>query len=223
MNLSDRRSVTASILCCKRLPQHQHRRKLQHFILSASAPRLNATKDNKQEPVPMSSLEGQVAIVTGAAGNLGHAVCRTLLDQGARVAQVDLDTRALESARAELNSGSLSAAFAADLIDPNSVRDMVAAVVEHFGRIDILANIAGGFTMGPPLHETPDKDWNFMMNLNARTVFNSCRGVIPHMLAAGGGRIVNVSARAATQGKGNMAPYCASKAAVITLTESLAA
>ena len=83
--------------------------------------------------------------------------------------------------------------------------------------------IAGGFTMGPPLHETEDKDWNFMMDLNARSVFNCCRAVIPHMLEQGSGRIVNISARAAAEGKARMAPYCASKAAVITLTESLAA
>jgi NAD(P)-dependent dehydrogenase (short-subunit alcohol dehydrogenase family) len=62
-----------------------------------------------------------------------------------------------------------------------------------------------------------------MMDLNARTAFNCCRAIVPHMLAHGGGRIVNVSARAATEGKARMAPYCASKAAVITLTQSLAA
>jgi NAD(P)-dependent dehydrogenase (short-subunit alcohol dehydrogenase family) len=100
---------------------------------------------------------------------------------------------------------------------------MVAAVKARFGRIDILVNIAGGFTMGPPVHETPDRDWDFMMDLNARTVFNTCRAVVPHLIEGSGGRIVNVSARAALEGKGHMAPYCASKAAVITLTESLAA
>jgi NAD(P)-dependent dehydrogenase (short-subunit alcohol dehydrogenase family) len=100
---------------------------------------------------------------------------------------------------------------------------MVERVSAHFGRIDILANIAGGFTMGPPLHETEDRDWDFMMGLNARSVFNTCRAVVPRMLEQGGGRIVNVSARAATEGKGHMGPYCASKAAVLTLTESLAA
>jgi NAD(P)-dependent dehydrogenase (short-subunit alcohol dehydrogenase family) len=62
-----------------------------------------------------------------------------------------------------------------------------------------------------------------MMDLNARTVFNTTRAIVPHMLEQGEGKIVNVSARAATLGKGHMAPYCASKAAVITLTESLAA
>ncbi len=95
-------------------------------------------------------------------------------------------------------------------------------VAEH-GRIDVLANIAGGFAMGPMLHETDAGDWEFMMNLNARSVFYGCKAVIPHMLKQGGGRIISVSARAAKQGKGRMGPYCASKAAVITLTESLAA
>lgn len=171
----------------------------------------------------MKSFEGKVAIVTGAAGNLGRAVCRALAAQGARVAMVDRDSQALEAARTGLPPGSDTAAFPADLIKPDSVSDMVERVTSRFGRIDILANIAGGFTMGPPLHETEDRDWDFMFDLNARTVFNACRAVVPHLLAQGGGKIVNVSARAASQGKGHMAPYCASKAAVITLTESLAA
>ena len=171
----------------------------------------------------MQRFEGSVAIVTGAAGNLGRAVCQALVEQGARVAMVDLNEEDLESASTELPPGGETAIFAADLIKAESVADMVERVTAHFGRIDILANIAGGFTMGPPLHETEDKDWNFMMDLNARTVFNTCRAVIPHMLEQAGGRIVNVSARAATQGKGHMAPYCASKAAVLTITESLAA
>lgn len=171
----------------------------------------------------MPSFSGQVAIVTGAAGNLGQTLSRALTDGGAAVALVDLDQSALDKARRELGEGNGHRTFPCDLINADSVRDMAAAVMAHYGRIDILANIAGGFTMGPPLHETSDKDWNFMLDLNARSVFNTCRAVIPHMLTRGAGRIVNVSARAALQGQGNMAPYCASKAAVITLTESLAA
>jgi len=171
----------------------------------------------------MPRFGGKVAIVTGAAGNLGRAVVGALAEQGARVALVDLDAIALEAARAELAEGADAATFGADLIAPESVMNMVERVLARFGRIDILANIAGGFTMGPPLYETEDRDWDFMMDLNARTVFNCCRAVIPHMLIVGGGKIVNVSARAATEGKGRMAPYCASKAAVITLTQSLAA
>ena len=77
--------------------------------------------------------------------------------------------------------------------------------------------------MGPPLHETSDADWDFMLDLNLRTVFNTCRAVIPRMLAGAHGRIVNIAARAADAPKARMAPYNISKAGVITLTESLAA
>lgn len=167
----------------------------------------------------MSELKGKVAIVTGAAGNLGRAVCQALASQGASIALLGLHAEGLEAARPGLGE---STAFAVDLTDPQAMERTVTAVRERFGGIDILANIAGGFTMGPPLHQTPDQDWDRMMDLNARTVFNACRAVIPHLLAAGGGRIVNVAARAALKGQGHMAPYCASKAVVIRLTESLA-
>jgi NAD(P)-dependent dehydrogenase (short-subunit alcohol dehydrogenase family) len=171
----------------------------------------------------MSEFEGKTAIVTGAAGNVGSAVCQALAAKGTVLAMLDLDEEALASAQAALPAGSTAATFAVDLIDPSSVAAAVDAVMQRFGRIDILANVAGGFAMGPPLQETDDKTWNLMMDLNARSVFNMSRAVLPIMQAAGRGRIVNVSARAALQGKGNMGPYCASKAAVITLTETLAA
>lgn len=170
----------------------------------------------------MKELKGKVVIVTGAAGNLGRAVSRAFAARGARLALVDLDQNALEDARLALPAGTDAASFAADLMSADSVAAVAERIGAHFGRVDVLANIAGGFTMGPPLHETTDRDWDFMMDLNARTVFNCCRAFVPGLLAAGDGRIINVSARAATRGTGHMAPYCASKAAVITLTESLA-
>ena len=167
----------------------------------------------------MSELTGKVAIVTGAAGNLGRAVCQSLAARGASIALLGRHAESLESARAGLGE---SAAFAVDLVDPQALEQTVAAVRARFGRIDILANIAGGFTMGPPLHQTSDQDWDRMMDMNARSAFNACRAVIPHLLGLGGGRIVNISARAALKGQGHMAPYCAAKAVVIRLTESLA-
>lgn len=164
----------------------------------------------------------RVVIVTGAAGNLGGAVARAFAAQGARLALVDRHPEGLERVRTGLPSGCEAAAFPTDLMDGQAVEAMATGVITRFGRVDVLANIAGGFTMGPPIHQTPDQDWDFMLSLNARTVFSCCRAVVPRMLACGGGRIVNVSARAATRGVGHMGPYCASKAAVITLTESLA-
>jgi NAD(P)-dependent dehydrogenase (short-subunit alcohol dehydrogenase family) len=171
----------------------------------------------------MREFDGKVVVVTGAAGNVGRAVAAAFAAQGASLALLDRNEEGLGAARADLPPASQVALFPTDLLDPASVGATVAAVTSQLGAIDVLANVAGGFTMGPPLHETSDEDWDFMMNLNARSVFNMARGVVPGMLAKGDGRIVNVSARAALAGKGNMGPYCASKAAVITLTESLAA
>jgi len=171
----------------------------------------------------MSEFAGKVVLVTGAAGNLGRAVAAAFAARGARLALVDLNEDGLAAARKDLPEDCQVELIPTNLLQADSVTACVDTVSSKLGSIDVLANIAGGFTMGPLLHDTADKDWDFMMNLNARSVFNMARAVVPGMLAAGSGRIVNVSARAAREGKAKMGPYCASKAAVITLTETLAA
>lgn len=171
----------------------------------------------------MSEFEKTVVVITGAAGNLGRAVAQAFAADGAHLALLDLDADGIEATIAACNGQASARAFPTNLIETSTVNATLDDVLAAFGRIDVLANIAGGFTMGPRIQDTEDRDWNFMMDLNARSVFNTCRRVIPAMLEQGGGRIINVSARAAEQGKGRMGPYCASKAAVLTLTESLAA
>jgi NAD(P)-dependent dehydrogenase (short-subunit alcohol dehydrogenase family) len=171
----------------------------------------------------MSEFADKIVVVTGAAGNLGQAVVSRFAGLGATIALLDLNAQGLDHTITGLPDQTTAKAFPTNLIEASSVAETMDAVVAEFGRIDVLANIAGGFTMGPLIQDTEDRDWDFMMNLNARSVFNACRRVIPMMLDNGGGRIINVSARAATSGKGRMGPYCASKAAVLTLTESLAA
>lgn len=171
----------------------------------------------------MSEFDQSVVVITGAAGNLGRAVARAFAAHGAHLALLDRNADGIEQTIAECEGQTSAWPFTTDLIDGETVAETFEAVRKTFGHVDVLANIAGGFTMGPLIQDTPDKDWDFMMNLNARSVFNTCRCAIPIMLKRGKGRIVNVSARAAEQGKGKMGPYCASKAAVLTLTESLAA
>jgi len=171
----------------------------------------------------MPTKQQPVVMITGAGGNLGRAVAQKFAQQGAVLILVDLNGDQLAKTQTMLSGAQKVQGFPTDLIDPLSVKNTVSQVIDNFGRIDVLANIAGGFTMGPMLHETSDEDWNFMMDLNTRSVFHACRAVIPQMLKQGGGRIISVSARAAKEGKGKMAPYCISKAGVITLTESLAA
>jgi NAD(P)-dependent dehydrogenase (short-subunit alcohol dehydrogenase family) len=165
----------------------------------------------------------QTAVVTGASGNLGRAVAEAFSAAGANLVLVDLKQESLESMRATLPFRADPLLLPTDLTDADAVARMAERAMSHFGRIDVLANIAGGFTMGPRVHETEDRDWTFMLDLNARTVFNTCRAVVPHMLLADRGRIVNVSARAVNEVKGRMAAYRASKSAVLSLTESLAA
>jgi NAD(P)-dependent dehydrogenase (short-subunit alcohol dehydrogenase family) len=109
------------------------------------------------------------------------------------------------------------------LLDADAVESAAQLAVAKFGRIDALANIAGGFRMGPPVHETPADDWTFMFDMNVRTMINAVRAVVPRMLAAGGGKIVNVGAHSALKGVARMAPYCAAKSAVVRVTEAMAA
>jgi NAD(P)-dependent dehydrogenase (short-subunit alcohol dehydrogenase family) len=100
---------------------------------------------------------------------------------------------------------------------------MVDETINRFGRIDVLVNVAGGYRGGTPVHETPLTTWDFLLNLNARTVYSVSSAVIPAMLRQGSGKIVNVAARAALQGAAKMGAYSASKSAVIRLTEAMAA
>lgn len=161
---------------------------------------------------------GKTVLVTGAAGNLGRAVVAAFAEGGASLVLVDRSREILEKA---FGAGSRSLLAPIDLLEQSEVNEAVKNALDHFGRIDVLVNLAGGFRMGPPVHETSDVDWNFMLELNAGTVLRTARAVVPAMLAQGGGKIVNVGAYAALKGAAAMGAYIASKSAVIRLTESL--
>jgi len=167
------------------------------------------------------SFSGRIVAITGAAGNLGRAVAHAFADAGAKLALIDLKPEALAGAFGA--EGDTRMFVAANLLDQVKLDAAVGGIVARFGRIDVLCNIAGGFRMGPPVHETPDADWNFLFDLNARTVLAMARAVVPQMIRAGGGRIGNVGAYAAQRGVANMGAYVAAKSAVIRLTESMAA
>jgi NAD(P)-dependent dehydrogenase (short-subunit alcohol dehydrogenase family) len=155
-------------------------------------------------------------MLTGAAGNLGRAVASAFAEAGANLVLLDVKRGALQDSDKQLF-------IATDLLDAASVQAAVDKALQRFKRVDVLCNIAGGFRMGSPVHETSDKDWNFLFDLNARTVLNMSRAVVPVMLKAGGGKIVNIGAYAAQKGVAQMGAYVASKSAVIRLTETMAA
>ena len=158
----------------------------------------------------------RTVMLTGAAGNLGRAVAAAFAAAGANLALLDLK-------RGSLQDGERQLVLETDLLDAQSVQAAVAKAAQRFGGIDVLCNIAGGFRMGPAVHETSDKDWNFLLDINARTMLNMTRAVVPLMLKAGGGKIVNIGAFAAQKGAAQMGAYIASKSAVIRLTETMAA
>lgn len=163
----------------------------------------------------------RTVVITGAAGNLGRAVAEAFAARGANLVLVDLKNEALQRVFGAGDSRRLLAA--ANLLDQAQLDAMAMQAVERFGRIDVLANLAGGFRMGEPVHATTDTTWKFLLDINAGTLLHAVRAVVPRMLAQGGGRIVNVGAYAAQKGAAQMGAYIAAKSAVIRLTETLAA
>jgi NAD(P)-dependent dehydrogenase (short-subunit alcohol dehydrogenase family) len=159
--------------------------------------------------------------VTGANGNLGRAVAEAFAAKGANLVLVARRRETLDQLFGPADARRLHAA--ADLLDQAAVDAAVREALARFGRIDVLCNVTGGFRMGDPVHMTSDADWNFLFDINARTMLHAVRAVVPAMLAAGGGKIVSVAAAAAQKGVAQMGAYVASKSAVIRLTEAMAA
>jgi NAD(P)-dependent dehydrogenase (short-subunit alcohol dehydrogenase family) len=154
----------------------------------------------------------RVIAVTGAAGALGQAVVEHLAAGGAEIAAVDLATDIPGPAALGLGGVKLD--------QPEAAVEAMAAIHDRFGRLDGLANIAGGFVWRTVAEAEPD-DWERMWTINLKTTLNACRAALP-LLAISNGAIVNIGAAAATRAGAGFAPYAASKAAVGRLTEALA-
>jgi NAD(P)-dependent dehydrogenase (short-subunit alcohol dehydrogenase family) len=161
-------------------------------------------------------MNGKVVVVTGALGALGKVVAETALARGARVAGVDYATSHSPATEARIELGGV------DLSDAAQAKKAIDAVAAHFGRIDALVNIAGGFAFEAVAEGDP-KTWQRMFALNVLTALNASRSAIPHLLASGAGRIVNIGAIGALQAGSGMGAYAASKSGVHRLTEALAA
>ncbi|MFZ0591461.1 MAG: SDR family NAD(P)-dependent oxidoreductase [Bryobacteraceae bacterium] len=167
----------------------------------------------------MFDLDGQTAIVTGAATGIGEAIARRLAAAGATVALADRNIDGATRVAASLNGGSFP--VSCDVTDPASVQLAVASVLDRTGQISILVNNAGIAGKAAPVWEQTEEDWHQIMAINVTGVFRFCRLTVPHMRAQKYGRIVNIASIAGKEGNPNMAPYSASKAAVIGFTKSL--
>jgi NAD(P)-dependent dehydrogenase (short-subunit alcohol dehydrogenase family) len=161
-------------------------------------------------------MNGKVIVVTGASGALGKVVAEAALAQGARVAGVDHAPSQLPATPNRIELGGV------DLTDAAQAKKAIDAAAAHFGRLDALINIAGGFAFEAVAEGDP-KTWQRMYALNVLTALNASRSAIPHLEASSAARIVNVGAMGALQAGAGMGAYAASKAGVHRLTEALAA
>ena len=161
-------------------------------------------------------MDGKVVVVTGALGALGSVVAMEALARGARVASVDHAPAPLPATPNRLDLGGV------DLTDATQARTAIDATISHFGRLDALINIAGGFVFEKVADGDP-KTWQRMYALNVTTALNASRAAIPHLSRSGAGRIVNIGAMGALQAGAGMGAYAAAKAGVHRLTEALAA
>jgi NAD(P)-dependent dehydrogenase (short-subunit alcohol dehydrogenase family) len=160
-------------------------------------------------------LAGRVVAVTGAFGALGAAVASNLRGFGAKVAEVDYAPLPPGKPPADLVFGGH------DLADAKVATTLMARIVQSAGRLDGLVNIAGGFQFEKLEGGSLDA-WDAMYRMNLRTCVAACSAALPHLLASGRGRIVNIGAMGAVKAAAGMAAYAASKAGVAKLTESLA-
>jgi NAD(P)-dependent dehydrogenase (short-subunit alcohol dehydrogenase family) len=165
--------------------------------------------------VTSANLQGRVVAVTGGFGALGQAVAKKLAEAGAKVALVDYVPAPVGQAAGALHFGGV------DLAEAQAATSSMQRIVEAAGRLDGLVNVAGGFRFDK-LESGTLENWDLLYRINVRTAVSSCKAALPHLLASGRGRIVNIGALGAVKAGAGMGPYAASKSAVARLTEALA-
>lgn len=169
----------------------------------------------------MTSLRTEHAVVTGAGRGIGAAVARALASQGAKLSLLGRNRDSLDKIAAELKSSTETFVAVADVTDASSVNAAFTSARERFGPVTILVNNAGQ-ARSAPMHAGDDSLWNEMLAVNLTGVYRCIRCVLPDMLQAGRGRIVNIASTAGLTGYAYVTAYSAAKHGVIGLTRSLA-
>lgn len=163
----------------------------------------------------------QVVVITGGFGALGRAVAAAFIKEGARVALLDVATNPPDDLKKQYGENHLLLG-GVDVAEPAGAQSAVEKVVQRFGSLDVLVNIAGGFVW-QTVKDGSVQEWDDMYRMNVRTALCMSQAALPHLLKRGhGGRIINVGANAASKAAMGMGAYTASKAAVLRLTEALA-
>ncbi|MDB5316491.1 MAG: 3-oxoacyl-ACP reductase [Rhodospirillales bacterium] len=167
-------------------------------------------------------LAGRVAIITGGARGIGLAIAERAASSGAALALWDMDAGKLAETKASLEAeGAKVSTHVLDLTDAVAVDAAAAEVLKHHGRCDILVNNAGITGGNAPTWELPVDQWRRVIEVNLIAPYLVCRAVVPGMIAAGYGRVINIASVAGKEGNPNASHYSASKAGLIGLTKSL--
>lgn len=168
-------------------------------------------------------LQGKVAVVTGGAQGIGRAICLRFAQEGAAVVVADLNEASATAVTTEITaSGGQATAAAVDVRDQVQVQRLIETSVASFGGVDILVNNAG---VGKiiPFMDTTEADWDFMFDVNCKGLLWTSQAVAKQMIAQGrGGKIINLASQAGRRGEAFVLAYCASKACVISMTQSMA-
>lgn len=168
-------------------------------------------------------LQRKAALVTGASRGIGKSIALTFAAAGADVAVIARDAAALEEIAEQVRGrGRIAVAKSADVTDANAFRDAIAESIDELGRLDVLVNNAGGNSFSLPLATARFSGWEKTMRLNLESVVHACQAVLPHMMERRTGSIVNLSSVVALRGAPLLAHYAAAKAAIVSLTGSLA-
>jgi 3-oxoacyl-[acyl-carrier protein] reductase len=188
-------------------------------IRESDSERLNLDRSRRK-------LEDKVVLITGGAKGMGGTISELFAREGATLALVARNSSDLDQEIARIREGvqDLKAiSVPADVIDEESTRQMADAVIAEFGRIDILVNTAG--VIGPietPAHEVSADEWDYVLDVNAKGTFLSCKAVLPHMIKREQGKIVNIAGTSGLRGYKNRVAYSASKWAVRGITRTIA-
>ena len=168
------------------------------------------------------SLEGKVAMVTGAASGIGRGIALRLAQMGCSVALLDIDERKADGAAEEMRKiGAETMVLRCDVSKSDDCRKATDAVVKKWGKIDILCNCAG-IAVRKSVVDLSEEEWDRALDVTLKSVYLLSREVIPHMIRSGGGSIINIGSGWSLKGGPNAASYCAAKGGVVNLTRAMA-
>ncbi len=167
-------------------------------------------------------LKGKNAIVTGGGNGIGREICLELVKEGVNVIVADINKESISKVNKKIEQlGGNSKGFCLDVTNSKSVADMVKYSIEQFGDIDILINCAGTISI-KDIKDLPEEEWDKIFNINTKGVFLCCKEVLPNMIKAQKGNIINIASQAGKTAFPHEVHYSASKGAVIVFTQGLA-